>query len=161
MPSTSRYLPYRIISGGQTGADQGALEAAQLLGIRTGGWIPRGGRTEQGEQPHLIARFRLWEAETRSFRTRTERNVLHSQMTLLFGDPTSRGSQATLDYCAIHHRPFLIIRWPGPIDLIPIRIALRRHMPPTLNIAGNRESVNPGVQAACRQLILQLFKEPI
>ena len=32
----------RIISGGQTGADEGGLMAAALLGIPTGGWMPRG-----------------------------------------------------------------------------------------------------------------------
>ena len=29
-----------IVSGGQTGADQGGLEAAKEAGIRTGGWAP-------------------------------------------------------------------------------------------------------------------------
>ena len=32
----------RIISGGQTGADQGALDFAIKHGIRHGGWIPKG-----------------------------------------------------------------------------------------------------------------------
>ena len=32
----------KIISGGQTGADQAALDAAIKLGIPHGGWIPKG-----------------------------------------------------------------------------------------------------------------------
>src|SRR5262249_12492939 len=31
----------KVISGGQTGADQGALRAARATGIPTGGWAPR------------------------------------------------------------------------------------------------------------------------
>jgi hypothetical protein len=33
-------IPNKIISGGQTGADQGGLEGARLLGIQTGGTAP-------------------------------------------------------------------------------------------------------------------------
>ena len=32
----------KIVSGGQTGVDQGALEAAVQLGLEFGGWAPHG-----------------------------------------------------------------------------------------------------------------------
>jgi Circularly permutated YpsA SLOG family len=35
----------KIISGGQTGADQAGLRTAKRLGIETGGWMPQGWRT--------------------------------------------------------------------------------------------------------------------
>ena len=38
----------KIISGGQTGTDQAALDAAIKLGIPHGGWIPKGHLTEDG-----------------------------------------------------------------------------------------------------------------
>jgi hypothetical protein len=41
----------KIISGGQTGADQAALDAAIKLGIPHGGWIPKGRLTEKGTLP--------------------------------------------------------------------------------------------------------------
>lgn len=44
----------KIISGGQTGADEGGLEGARLLGIPTGGTAPKGYRTENG--PNLTLR---------------------------------------------------------------------------------------------------------
>lgn len=34
----------KIISGGQTGADQGVLDATIAMGIEYGGWIPTGSR---------------------------------------------------------------------------------------------------------------------
>jgi hypothetical protein len=38
----------KIVSGGQTGADQAALDAAIELGVPHGGWIPKGRKTETG-----------------------------------------------------------------------------------------------------------------
>ncbi len=41
----------KIVSGGQTGVDQGALEAALDLGLVWGGWVPKGWRAENGTVP--------------------------------------------------------------------------------------------------------------
>jgi hypothetical protein len=41
----------KIISGGQTGADQAALDATIKLNIPHGGWIPKGRITEDGPLP--------------------------------------------------------------------------------------------------------------
>ncbi len=46
-----------IISGGQTGVDQGALWAAKQLKIDTGGWVPVGGMTTEGKNPKLVNEF--------------------------------------------------------------------------------------------------------
>lgn len=48
----------KIISGGQTGADRGGLDAAIALGIPHGGWCPKGRRAEDGKVPK---RYRLRE----------------------------------------------------------------------------------------------------
>ncbi|MBW1714279.1 MAG: hypothetical protein JRJ77_00395 [Deltaproteobacteria bacterium] len=41
----------KIISGGQTGADQAALDIAIKFGIPHGGWIARGRKNENGRLP--------------------------------------------------------------------------------------------------------------
>ena len=41
----------KLVSGGQTGVDQGALEAAIELGLEHGGWCPRGRLSEAGPIP--------------------------------------------------------------------------------------------------------------
>ena len=40
-------LKIKIVSGGQTGVDQGALEAAAQLGLEFGGWAPHGWLAEK------------------------------------------------------------------------------------------------------------------
>ena len=52
----------KIISGGQTGADQAALDAAVKYNIPHGGWIPKGRITESGPLP---SRYNLKETENR------------------------------------------------------------------------------------------------
>ena len=55
----------RIVSGGQTGADRAALDAAMEFDIETGGWIPRGRWVEDGSVPdcymEAIVRPLTWE----------------------------------------------------------------------------------------------------
>lgn len=41
----------RLVSGGQTGVDRAALDAALELGIPCGGWCPRGRKAEDGTIP--------------------------------------------------------------------------------------------------------------
>ena len=57
----------KIISGGQTGADQAALDAAIEMGIPHGGWIPRGRLTESGPLPQ---RYNLQEMPTGDYLSR-------------------------------------------------------------------------------------------
>ena len=45
----------KIISGGQTGADQGALDAAIKYNFPHDGWIPKGRLTEDGPLPIFTA----------------------------------------------------------------------------------------------------------
>ncbi len=70
----------KIISGGQTGADQAALDAAIKLGIPHGGWIPKGRSTENGKLPD---KYKLKEMPTKSYPNRTEQNVIDSDGTLI------------------------------------------------------------------------------
>lgn len=130
----------KIISGGQTGADTGGLRAALALGITTGGYAPKGYKTESGNNNHL-ALLGLVETESPSYTVRTELNVIFSDGTVLFGDMRSPGSKQTMLLCQRKKKPYIcnpsvqeFFRW-GEDNNIHI-----------LNVAGNRESRSKGLE---------------
>ena len=49
----------KIISGGQTGVDRGAIEAALELGFPYGGLIPKGRLAADGAVPEKFDRMRI------------------------------------------------------------------------------------------------------
>lgn len=95
----------KIVSGGQTGADRAALDAAIKFGIPHGGWIPRGRLAEDGALP---AAYALEETASRAYAERTEKNVTDSDGTLIVsrGELTG-GSAYTREMAAKHRRPWL------------------------------------------------------
>jgi hypothetical protein len=97
----------RIISGGQTGADQAALDVAIKFGIPHGGWIPKGRKTENGCLPD---QYHLKEMHTLSYTKRTEQNVLDSDATLIISHGGLTGGSEYSRRMAIEHsRPWLHI----------------------------------------------------
>lgn len=147
--------PSRIVSGGQTGADQGGLFAAEDLGIPTGGWAPKGYRTERGPMPELLRdRFKLQEAPTADYAVRTRRNVVDADGTIIFGDVRSAGSWLTQTEVRMAKRPLLI----NPPSGAAIRAWMMAHGAFSVNVAGNRESKNPGLQERVRKMLVEAFR---
>lgn len=71
----------KIVSGGQTGVDRGALEAALELGFPYGGLIPKGRLAEDGIVPEKFDKMTV--AVRKDYLFRTEYNVGHSDATLI------------------------------------------------------------------------------
>jgi hypothetical protein len=133
----------KIVSGGQTGADRGGLQAGKKLGLETGGTAPRGFRTENGPDPSL-ADFGLVEQRSAHFGPRTVRNVEDSDGTVWFGLTDTRGALLTLKTAMRLDRPLLLNPRPGAL-----REWIEKNRIAVLNVAGNRESLHPGL---CRQV---------
>ena len=70
----------KIISGGQTSADQAVLDAAIRLGIPHDGWIPKGRITETGTLPET---YHLQEMATDNYAECIVRNIKDSKGTLI------------------------------------------------------------------------------
>ncbi len=151
----SRHRPRRIVSGGQTGADRGGLEAALALGISHGGWCPSGRRAEDGEIP---ARYELEETSSEEYGVRTRWNVRDSDATVLFTRGTPRGGSAlTAELARSMRRPLLHIDTDSlepPEAAALLRVWLAEHAPHTLNVAGSRESQCPGLAEFCQQVLV-------
>ena len=141
-----RFVPERIISGGQTGVDRGALDAAITLGIDHGGWCPAGRLAEDGSVPPI---YRLEELTSPSYPERTEKNVIESDATLiLYRKKMSGGTSLTQRICRRESKPYLSV----PIDpktesLGRIAAWLLNVRPKVLNVAGPRESNASGIHA--------------
>lgn len=135
----------KIISGAQTGADQAALRAAVDLGLQVGGWIPQGRRTDAGRlSDELFAQWHLTEHPSPAYPPRTEQNVRDSDGTAIFGNPYSPGCVLTTKLARRHHKPIIIMEVNGYDAETLIRWLLNNHIR-TLNVAGNRERINPGI----------------
>lgn len=86
----------KIVSGGQTGVDIAALRAAKAAGFETGGFIPKGFRTENGPQPEYATLYGLVEMDSTEYPPRTRANVDNADFTLLIAtDLNSPGSRVT------------------------------------------------------------------
>ena len=162
----------KVISGGQTGADQGALRAARAAGLETGGWAPRGWKTETGPAPWL-AGWGLREHASSGYPTRTRANVSDADATLVFdatvGADLSAGTDLAYRQCAILGRPFrcalLDYTATGVLTLAaagipPAQIAewLVEHKVAVLNVGGNRESKAPGVGRFAERYMAEVFR---
>src|SRR5690606_31296737 len=99
--------PQLIISGGQTGVDRAALDAALALGIEHGGWCPLGRWAEDGRIPE---RYRLRETNSPDYAVRTCRNVDEADATLIVAPaPLIGGTRLTYEYAVQTGKPCLVI----------------------------------------------------
>lgn len=148
----------KIISGGQTGADQAGLEAAIILGIETGGWMPFKFRTDEGDRPDFKEKYGMREHTSWHYPPRTALNVKEADATIIFGNPDSPGSKLTYNLCLQYNKPVFINRWSTGDKLLNIMTFhdwIRDKIKPSiLNVAGNRERSQPGIFMSCRIFII-------
>jgi hypothetical protein len=151
----------RIISGGQTGVDRAALDAAIDLGIPHGGWCPRGRRAEDGRIPD---RYQLVELPTPAYPARMRCNVDKADATLILSTrwPLDGGTLATRLYA---ERPFAAggkgigtVYACDPTMTDPADVARWVDQFEIVNIAGPRESKCPGIHAAALAFLLEVLR---
>ena len=146
----------KIVSGGQTGVDRAALDAAIFLGIPHGGWCPKGRRSEDGTIPDL---YELEEVDARDYSVRTEQNVVDSSATLiLYRDALSGGTAYTHRMAKKHDRPCLTVDLEADPDPDTIRKWICEEDVRTLNVAGPRASSSIGIGDEARKLLVRVFE---
>jgi len=155
---TKQRTLHRIVSGGQTGVDRGALDAAIALGIPHGGWCPAGRLAEDGQIP---PKYALTESHSRDYANRTERNVHDSDATLiLYRGRLCGGTKLTQRLAQRFERPCLLVDLDNRPANKRVRAWLETHAVRDLNVAGPRESAWPGIAATTREYLEQLFAPP-
>lgn len=150
----------KIVSGGQTGVDRGALDAALARGFPCGGWCPEGRKAEDGAIPK---RYPVTELPGAEYRERTLENVLASDGTaiLTFG-LLAGGSELTREFCLEHHKPHLLVDGAQmPVQEAAEILArfVTEHEIHVLNVAGPRASHAPQASAYAEETIGLLLDE--
>lgn len=153
----------RVVSGGQTGADRAALDAARAHNIPLGGWCPPEGLAEDyPEAPGLLAAYpELTEGASSGYVERTALNVRDSHATLIvapLGLEPQSGTEMTVRFAKAFGRPYLVVAGPQAAgETLAWIQKLGRGL--TLNVAGPRESKLPGTYRATYELLDVLLGE--
>lgn len=151
----------KIVSGGQTGVDRGALRAAKGK-IETGGWAPPNYMTTTGPNKLLGSVYGLIPIDTidpsstRSiadgYIARSKKNVDDSDGTLCFREKASHGTDLTIQYAMgkkwtngkwqnlkqPHYRPCYVARTFDLKEIPGIVKWVEKHKIKVLNVAGSR-----------------------
>jgi hypothetical protein len=160
-----------IISGGQSGVDRAALDAAEALGLPYGGWCPHGGWAEDLPMPPgLLAKYPLLrETPSRDPAQRTEWNVRDSDASLILVDAggvsVSRGTALAQKLAAKYGKPLLVAEASAPDAAARITAWLdalsAKHADETpfrLAVGGPRESEAQGIYGRARAVLESFVK---
>lgn len=144
----------RIISGGQSGVDRAALDAAIASGIPHGGWCPKGRLSETGTIP---TQYQLNETPSEEYAQRTAWNIRDSDATLIFVPSlpldVTDGTVLTIEEVKKQNKPYLIINLSKHPSIDDIVDWLQDTKIKVLNVAGPRESQSPGIYKTTLQLM--------
>ncbi len=145
-----------LISGGQSGVDRAALDAALAHGIDYGGWCPKGGWAEDfPDPPGLLAKYpSLKETPLAEPEQRTEWNVRDADACLILIDAAgldaSAGTKRASELAHHYRKPVLIVNLRdgkfAEQARLWLRVQLAKHGDDLkLAIGGPRESEAPGI----------------
>src|SRR5262249_55360364 len=136
-----RGVYFKVVSGGQTGADRAALDWAIAGGLPHGGWCPRGRRAEDGR---IAPRYRLTETPSDDYLQRTEWNVRDADGTVILSlsATLTGGSKKTAEFAEALGKPWLHLARDGNDDDAGAHLGrfVEAHGIRILNVAGPRAS---------------------
>lgn len=154
-----------VISGGQNGVDIAALRAAKAVGLKTGGFLPKGCKTLDGPRYDYIEEYGMIETEL-DYKGRTWKNVEKADATIrIASDFKSAGEKCTFSAIKFFKKPYYDINiFPvnrydctsGVRDIIDWLITNNVNI---LNVAGNSEKTSRGIYATTFPFLVRVFTE--
>jgi hypothetical protein len=155
-----------VITGGQTGVEQGAWRAAEVFGIPTGGWMPAGFATETPggtgwePRPDLAGRHGARALPSRDFAGRLTANARDSDGSLWIGKPGALDAGKLHTACARFRRPCsTVCMEDGRVSLSQVADWIRENRIRALNVAGSTESESPGIGFKAERFLADVFRE--
>ncbi len=160
---SQRALPegkMKIVSGGQTGVDRAALDAAMESGVETGGWCPKGRIAEDGIIP---AKYPVQELARAGYKVRTKQNVVDSDGTvIIYFGTLSGGTEQTLLFCIREKKPYVLIdgeEFKIESAVKKIKGFVDHNSISVLNAAGPRASKEPRAYGYTKEVLLRFLKD--
>lgn len=154
----------KIISGGQTGADVGGVLAARLHGLKTGGWMPFGWKTQNGPRPEYADLFDMEEHRDPGYKSRTWDNVYDSDGTIRiaanFNSPGEICTLRAIEQCKKTYVDIAIQKDEPKIrhnDVHNVCTWIIESDIRILNVAGNSHKTWSGMQAYTTQFLSYVF----
>jgi len=154
----------KVISGGQTGVDVAALRAAKASDLETGGYMPRGFKTDEGNRPKYEKDFGMKATSSPDYPDRTRMNIRSADATLqIASNFKSRGEKLTTGIIQELKKETLQVvvnldEEPSEAEAKTIADWIREKNIQTLNVAGNSESTSPGIHDWAFKLLSICFR---
>lgn len=136
--------------------DRAALDVAIIMSLPCGGWCPRGRTAEDGP---LSLHYPLTETDSTDYVVRTEWNIRDSDGTLIVARRPLSGGTALTERLAMRlGKPRLVVAPTDDNAAAQVANWISTAKIRTLNVAGPRESQQPGIYSTAVEFLGQLFR---